>query len=79
MIEDLSTLGEDINVQTELAVIGSGPAGIVVRWRQRRKASLLYYSRVESYLSTQLFRTYPRLPNGITTGMHRFLWQCDVS
>lgn len=30
MIEDLGTLGEDIGIDEELAVIGAGPAGIVV-------------------------------------------------
>ena len=30
MIEDLGTLGEDITIETQLAVVGAGPAGIVV-------------------------------------------------
>lgn len=30
MIEDLSSIGEDVTVEAELAVIGAGPAGIVV-------------------------------------------------
>src|ERR1700728_306337 len=30
MIEDLGTLNEDITIDTDLAVVGAGPAGIVV-------------------------------------------------
>jgi choline dehydrogenase-like flavoprotein len=36
MIEDLATSGQDIAVETELAVVGAGPAGIVVALEAER-------------------------------------------
>jgi len=37
MIEDLGTLSEDIDIKKELAVVGSGPAGIVVALEAARQ------------------------------------------